>query len=202
MKENIERNKQIYELRSLGYTIEEISLITGIPRSTVGYYVKKFKKYENEGKPLKLAASSKHDISRNEPASSNVLGSFLMKFISLQEVPKWTNALLNRGEFDKLYYFLMSIKCAFELSKYFRLTPEELKLPKESLSAFKVEEPKMNIGEAGGQTPLFSGAETGKPRKSLEEIVQQQMEKDKQDRIRWSNHMNAMLQHRRRLKLL
>jgi len=185
MKENIERNKQIYELRSLGYTIEEISLITGIPRSTVGYYVKKFKKYENEGKPLKLAASSKRiDISRNEPASSNALGSFLMKFISLQEIPKWTNALLNRGEFDKLYYFLMSIKCAFELDKYFRLTPEELKLSEEILSAFKAEGLKMNLDEADRQ-PSFSEGEKSKPRKSLREIIQQQMEKnEKQDRIR------------------
>jgi len=184
MKENIERNKRIYELWNLGHTIEEISLITGIPRSTVGYYVKKFKKYENEGKPLKLAASSKHDISRNEPASSNALGSFLMKFISLQEVPKWTNALLNRGEFDKLYYFLMSIKCAFELDKYFRLTPEESKFHKEILRAFKTGELKMNLGEEGGQTPPFSGDETRKPRKSLKEIFQQRTENDEeQDRI-------------------
>lgn len=41
---NIIRERKIYELRQQGLTIDAISDETGIPRSTVGYYTKKFKK--------------------------------------------------------------------------------------------------------------------------------------------------------------
>jgi hypothetical protein len=40
---NSERNRVIYELWEKNLTIGEISSSTNIPRSTVGYYVRKFK---------------------------------------------------------------------------------------------------------------------------------------------------------------
>ena len=48
---NFERENAIYELWLQDYTIDEISSKTGIPRSTVGYYVAKFNKSKNEDKP-------------------------------------------------------------------------------------------------------------------------------------------------------
>ncbi len=45
---NVERNKRIQNLWILGQTIDQISLSTGIPRSTVGYYVKKFKSLDGD----------------------------------------------------------------------------------------------------------------------------------------------------------
>lgn len=48
VRANPERGKRIYEMWRLSETIDEISLATAIPRSTVGYYVRKFNR--DEGK--------------------------------------------------------------------------------------------------------------------------------------------------------
>ncbi len=48
---NIEREKIIYELWLQSYTVDEISSKTGIPRSSVGYYVAKFNKSKNRDNP-------------------------------------------------------------------------------------------------------------------------------------------------------
>ena len=180
MEENVERNRRISELRSLGYTIEEISLITGIPRSTVGYYVKKFKRY-SDGRASKLEALK---VEKSGSTSNDALASFLFKAIGFQGLMDRVKGLMERGEYEKLYYLIISVKYLMELGKYFKLTTEESKFHKEILRAFKAGELKMNLGEAGGQTPPFSGDETRKPRKSLKEIFQQGTENDEeQDRI-------------------
>jgi hypothetical protein len=49
---NSERNRVIYELWETNLTVGEISSRTGIPRSTVGYYVRKFNKLAAKGKPV------------------------------------------------------------------------------------------------------------------------------------------------------
>jgi len=46
-KRNMAREDLITDLYNRGNTIDQISLITGIPRSSVGYYVKKNKKKGN-----------------------------------------------------------------------------------------------------------------------------------------------------------
>jgi len=48
---NLERREIIYELWLQGYTVDEISSKTGIPRSSVGYYVAKFNKSKNGDNP-------------------------------------------------------------------------------------------------------------------------------------------------------
>jgi len=48
---NFERDELIHELWLHGYTIDEISSQTGIPRSSVGYYVSKFNKSKNGNNP-------------------------------------------------------------------------------------------------------------------------------------------------------
>jgi len=49
---NSERNRVIYELWEKNLTIGEISSNTNIPRSTVGYYVRKFNRLAAKGKPV------------------------------------------------------------------------------------------------------------------------------------------------------
>jgi len=43
LRPNPERNEKIYTLWREGHSIEKISLLTGIPKGTVGYFVKKLK---------------------------------------------------------------------------------------------------------------------------------------------------------------
>ena len=43
-RRNPERERLIYRYWVQGHTIDEISMLTGIPRSSVGYYVRKFNK--------------------------------------------------------------------------------------------------------------------------------------------------------------
>ena len=52
IKENLGRNFLIYEQWKDGRTIDEISFDTGIPRSTIGYYVRKFNKNARRGEPI------------------------------------------------------------------------------------------------------------------------------------------------------
>ncbi|HKM50425.1 MAG TPA: hypothetical protein VJZ75_04530 [Candidatus Bathyarchaeia archaeon] len=54
---NYERNRQVYLLWEQGYSVEEIASVTAIPRSTVGYYVRKFNLYAKDGRPIVLPQS-------------------------------------------------------------------------------------------------------------------------------------------------
>lgn len=50
MEKNPVREKRIYELWKKGYKIAEIAEMTGYPKSSVGYYTKKFKDAEKKRK--------------------------------------------------------------------------------------------------------------------------------------------------------
>ena len=51
---NTKRENKLYSLWLSGYTIDEASYTTGIPRSSVGYYYKKFKKiYGDRSRPIR-----------------------------------------------------------------------------------------------------------------------------------------------------
>ena len=52
-KRNVERERLIYRYWRLGYTVDRISRLTGIPRSSVGYYVRKFNKKYGESVRLR-----------------------------------------------------------------------------------------------------------------------------------------------------
>ena len=56
---NLERNKRIYELWENGRTVDRISFLTGVPRSTVGYYVRKFNRLAVEGKTVVFPGAHK-----------------------------------------------------------------------------------------------------------------------------------------------
>jgi len=53
---NPDRNSTLYRYWEGNKKIEEASLLSGIPRSTVGYYFKKFDNYSRAGKPIPVGA--------------------------------------------------------------------------------------------------------------------------------------------------
>ena len=51
---NPDRNEQVYRLWEKGLTVEKIASRLGLPRSTVGYYVRKFNRYAEAWTPVPL----------------------------------------------------------------------------------------------------------------------------------------------------
>jgi hypothetical protein len=143
---NVERNKKIHDLWLLGQTIDQISMVTGIPRSTVGYYVRKFKRTgQGSGIQRSITPQSSPDISTSE--------SILMKTIFFSKVLE----LVKDGDFERLYYFLHSYKMLMQMQSYIKLTEDEQKLLQEAMSEFKE---KMDVG-----------AESTRRGKTIKEIV-------------------------------
>src|SRR5579872_4842187 len=58
---NFTRNGILAKCFENGLTIEEASRLTGIPRSSVGYYHSKFVRYAHEGTPLPVNPGSNFD---------------------------------------------------------------------------------------------------------------------------------------------
>jgi hypothetical protein len=122
---NADRNRQVQALWNTGRTIDEISLLTGIPRSTVGYYVKKFKKYRQKGQSLRLNPPE-------EPPLMSPVDSLFVKALFMQRIID----ILKEGDFQKLYYFLTGFKHLVEVMRYLKLTSDEQKLLKDALNGF------------------------------------------------------------------
>ncbi len=115
VKENPERNARIYELWELGLTIDKIALETGYPRSTVGYYTRKFNKKSIRGEPIILP----HIVERPDTET-----------LALQAVLK-SNIFMNltgmimTGDLDSAYKYLMIYKLIKELQRDLFITKEE-----------------------------------------------------------------------------
>jgi hypothetical protein len=103
---NSERNKVIYELWEKNLTIEKISSSTNIPRSTVGYYVRKFNRLSAKGKPVVFPGLSR-DAGKQDSntADSRAMSLFLQKIYDL--VPQ--------GDWEEIYYRVNSFKLLKEL---------------------------------------------------------------------------------------
>jgi len=115
VKENPERNARIYELWELGITIEQIALETGYPRSTVGYYTRKFNKKAKRGEPIILPHIDERPDSETL-AQQAVIKSHVL--IHLSE-------MIAAGNYDAAYKYLMIIKLSKELQRDIFPTPEE-----------------------------------------------------------------------------
>ena len=115
VKENTERNARIYELWELGLTIDKIAWETGYPRSTVGYYIRKFNKKAIRGEPIILP----HVV---EGPGSETLA--LQAFIKSNAFVKLTETV-SAGDFDSAYKFLMVLKLVKELQRDLFPTKEE-----------------------------------------------------------------------------
>jgi len=77
---NYERNRQVYLLWEQGYSVEEIASVTAIPRSTVGYYVRKFNLYAKDGRPIVLPQSgARHQENLNSAMGKGYVLSKVME---------------------------------------------------------------------------------------------------------------------------
>ena len=107
---NMNRNKVIYELYERNLTVDEISSVTGIPRSTVGYYVRKFNKLAVKGEPVVFASSHK-DV---KDPSKRFLDETAVRQLMLKAIEMFT-----KGQAQQLYYFLMDLKLLKEFGLLF-----------------------------------------------------------------------------------
>jgi len=129
---NEERNKKILELWKQGHTIEGTSALLNIPRSTVGYYYKKFGKRLKNG----LLYSSEDTRARRKTVEDySVTISALAKIISYDGIIK----MIKEGDFTRTYYYLAALKLLIELWKYHQVTPEESQALVEALGALKTD---------------------------------------------------------------
>jgi hypothetical protein len=116
-RSNIERNAAIYKLWEEGKSIEEISLLTGIPRSTVGYYVHKFNVAARTGGAIPLPPPTK-----KQP--TEILFGFLEKATAMD----YLLTLLKTCDAQTIYYNLAATKLLGEQLGRFELTNEERKV--------------------------------------------------------------------------
>lgn len=150
---NPEREKELYELWLTEHTIDEATSITNVPRSTVGYYFKKFKKKnEKDGlsKILRLESDSIFNVKGSDGKSSphkSDKRSNIEKMIrserarngkkrsqdelltsSLEKflTTKEIIDLMTKKDYTRLYYFLSCWKILNENIQRLKLDPEEL----------------------------------------------------------------------------
>ena len=90
---NAERDRNVHSLWRLGYTIDEISFETRIPRSTVGYYTNKFKEYRMKGRPIVFTKSEEDSQQMSQLYSLMAKGLFLQRFLDI----------LKEGDYEKAY---------------------------------------------------------------------------------------------------
>ena len=115
VNENPERNARIYELWELGLTIDKIAFETGYPRSTVGYYVRKFRMKAKKGEPIILP----HIIKR--PDSATLAQNAILKSKVLLNLTE----MIRDGKLDSAYKYLMILKLLKELQRDLFFTKEE-----------------------------------------------------------------------------
>jgi hypothetical protein len=116
MRENVDRNKRIYLLWEEGHTVEEISIETGIPRSTVGYYVRKFNNLAKKGEPIPIRWRQ-----YRPDGQTMAMQAFTKNWM-------FNNLLKMLGEangLDKVYKFLMVAKLTKELQREIFPTQKE-----------------------------------------------------------------------------
>jgi hypothetical protein len=114
-KTNLERNNRIYNLWEEGRTVDEISTSMGIPRSSAGYYVRKFNQAARQGKTLPLPTKAKQD---------DVVQDFLAKIFVADRVLNF----IKSNDPQKIYYYLASMKLLYELTPKLALTEEQKKI--------------------------------------------------------------------------
>lgn len=116
IRKNVDRNILVYGLWIEGRTIDQISLQTGIPRSSVGYYVRKFNKLAQKGAPIAIQWRREK---ADEKAMANLAVAKKFSYKRLMDMLSEENGL------DKVYKFLMIMKLTLELQRYIFPTHEE-----------------------------------------------------------------------------
>jgi len=137
-KRNVERERLIYRYWRLGYTVDRISRLTGIPRSSVGYYVRKFnKKYgervrlQRKLSPILMGVDESPKMSEDKLVESAVL-----KMVSLKSFFDIISPLVKQGRYRDLYYLLRCMKLMGEMLQSLMFTPEEKKVADKAIKQF------------------------------------------------------------------
>ena len=128
VRPNPEREKDIRRVWELGKTIDYIARVTGIPRSSVGYFVKKFNKdlgRRTVSSRERLLAGS--GPSKNDPDGESQGGSLsaLLKLFGGVGVLNRIQNLINSEDFERLYFFLASFELLPRVIKTIQPTDEE-----------------------------------------------------------------------------
>ena len=103
---NSERNRVIYELWEMNLTVDEVSSRTGIPRSTVGYYFRKFNKLAAKGKPVVFPGPSR---------SPGIPGNYTQDIQLMSTLETRILKSVVHGDWEGLYYRLSAFKLLKEL---------------------------------------------------------------------------------------
>jgi hypothetical protein len=141
---NLDRNNRVYKLWEEGKTVEEISRIMRIPRSSAGYYVRKFNQAATRGKTLTLPLHT-------ETKQEDIVLDFYAKGLLAESLVN----IMRNSDAQNRYYSLASIKLLYELTPKLALTKEQ----KEMLdSAIK----DMGIAVPGFGQERSSGVKKGK----------------------------------------
>lgn len=129
---NPDREKTIYDLWWTRHTIDEIVHLTNIPRSTVGYYVRKFKK-DLRRPGLKLYGDlnpllTKPKSVENHAATLSIENelSVYHKISYIKQIMKIIKELQDSGRYDQIYYFLHSMQLFPKVLEHFKPFPREV----------------------------------------------------------------------------
>jgi len=158
IRPNAERNQRIYRLWEKAYTIDQAAAeLPDIPRSTIGYYWRKFTQYAKEGLPIAIPQRTQDPQKRSKEAFESVL----MKAIGMERVME----LLRTGQAEYAYHILSAIKVTKELNLF--TTPEESKALGENMA--KAIEAFLNAVKVPAQSMPQGSDAAPKQGRSLEE---------------------------------
>ena len=115
IRENLQRNEIIYGLWDKGCTIEEISSRTGVPRSSVGYYVRKFNKNARDGKSIVIQHMQEQTNEKGKACTAYIKYLVMTRIIDC----------FKKGESDEIMKFLKAYKFYRELSDELAVIEEE-----------------------------------------------------------------------------
>jgi hypothetical protein len=158
IRPNADRNQRIYRLWEKGYTIDQAAAeLPDIPRSTIGYYCRKFTQYAKKELPIAIPQ-------RTQEPGKEVLESGITKLVGIERI---FESLHSAEEAEYAYHVLSLIKMMKELNLFLR--PEESKAIRENMA--KAIEVFLNAVKVPAQTmPQVSDA-ASKQGRSLEECI-------------------------------
>ena len=137
-RRNPEREGLVYRYWVQGHTIDEISRLTGIPKSSVGYYVRKFNKKYGESvrlrrklSPILMSVDESPKMSEDELVESAVF-----KMVGLKSFFDIIGPLVREGRYRDLYYLLKCMKLMEGLLQPLMFTPEERKVTDKAVQQF------------------------------------------------------------------
>jgi hypothetical protein len=164
VRPNPERERKILEQWQSGDTIDEISILTDIPRSSIGYYVRKFNR-NPVIRETRLGGNTRHgtEIPLNDSENSrrtddSASATAQLKIFSYSVLIQKAQDLMSADKFDQFYYMLLCQQLFPKVLKTFALTPEE----KATLGTLSVS-PNPSQRKEASQTPTNDFSNTPKP---------------------------------------